>query len=388
MRKTSAIGAKILSITVSLGVCLCLLGIYFFLTGCSSDAAPRRFLDASIALVRDYTLPKDTVYRDVPVGGISGLTYDRQQDLFYAVSDDRSNQGPARFYHLRVNPDSQPPVSIVGMTVLKDNQGQPYAAGTIDPEAIALTPRQTVLISSEGDRQRQLPPLVGEFDLASGQLQSLLTLPERYLPDDQDQRGVQNNLAFESMTLAPYGTAAEPLNLFLATEGPLVQDKPPKTDDKTSSPAPRILKNRWLHYLLGSQSGPLADYGYGLEPPPLGSLEHGLSEIQALDGSGHFLALERSLSLLGFKVKIFQVATGGATDVSQVPSLAQTDRPSWMAKQLVLDLAQLKLPLDNLEAMAIGPRLADGSNLLLLASDNNFNRVQKTQFLLLKLQVR
>jgi hypothetical protein len=386
MTNPRPIGAKILSITISLGVAMCLVAIYFFLTSCSSIAQERVFLNTSIEFLGEYKLPPDLKFDKVPVGGLSGLTYDRQQNQFYAVSDDRSIQGPARFYTLKVITDDKSrlqKVDILKATVLKDASGQPYKGGTIDPEAIALTPQGTVLISSEGDRGNGLPPTIGEYDLASGQLKNLVKLPDRYLPDKENQRGVQNNLAFESLTLAPYGSAGEPLHMFMATEAPLLQDKP-AAEAKAEE---RISKNRWLHYLLGAQSGPLADYGYPLEAPPLGAIEHGLSEIQALDGLGHFLSLERSLSLLGFKIKIFQTTTGGATDVSQVPSLAKTKSPGWMPKKLVYDLTELKIPLDNIEAMAIGPRLPDGSNLLLLASDDNFNRLQIDQILLFKLRV-
>jgi hypothetical protein len=385
MSNPKPIGAKILSITIALGVSLCIFGIYFFLTSCSSSAQERVFLNTSIEFLGEYKLPKDLKFNKVPVGGLSGLTFDRQQNQFYAVSDDRSTQGPARFYTLKVVTDGQSrlqKVDIVQATILKDASSQPYKPGTIDAEAIALTPQGTVLISSEGDRSNGLPPTIGEFDLATGQLKNQVKLPDRYLPDKENRRGVQNNLAFESLTLAPYGSGGEPLHMFLATEAPLIQDKPAA---ETRS-AERISKNRWLHYLLGAQSGSLADYGYPLELPPLGAIEHGLSEIQALDGIGHFLALERSLTLLGFKIKIFQTTTGSATDVSQVPNLAKANNASWMPKKLVFDLAELRIPLDNLEAMAIGARLPDGSNMLLLASDNNFNSLQVNQLLLFKLR--
>jgi hypothetical protein len=386
MSNPKPIGARILSMTVAFGVTMCVVAIYFFLTSCSSNASQRVFLETSITPLGDYKLPKDTKFEGVPVGGLSGLTFDRQQNLFYAVSDDRSIKGPARFYTLKVvtGADSTlQKVEIVGATVLKDLKGQPYAAGTIDPEAIAITPRGTVMIASEGDRNRAIPPMVGEFDLATGQLKNQLKIPDRYLPDTENQRGIQNNLAFESLTLAPFGSGGEPLNLFVATEGALVQDRP---NPEAKEAGARTIKNRWLHYLVGELSGPLADYAYGLELPPLGSIEHGLSEIQALDGSGHFLALERSLSMLGFKIKIFQTTTGGATDVSRVASLSGFDGSGGMAKKLAFDLSDLKIPLDNIEAMAIGSKLPDGGNMLLLASDNNFNQLQVTQFVLLRLQ--
>jgi hypothetical protein len=386
MSNPKPIGARILSMTVACGVAMCVVAIYFFLTSCSSNASQRIFLDTSITYLGEYKLPKETKFDGVPVGGLSGLTFDRQQNLFYGVSDDRSIKGPARFYTLKVltGADSKlQKVEIAGATILKDINGQPYPAGTIDPEAIAVTPRGTVMIASEGDRNRSVPPIIGEFEIATGQLKNQLKLPDRYLQDKEDQRGIQNNLAFESLTLAPFGSGGEPLNLFVATEGALIQDKP---NPEAKEVKERNVKNRWLHYLVGALSGPLADYAYGLEPPPLGSIEHGLSEIQALDGSGHFLALERSLSMLGFKIKIFQTTTGGATDVSRVASLSGFDGSGGMAKKLAFDLSDLKMPLDNIEAMAIGSQLPDGGNMLLLASDNNFNQLQVTQFLLLRLQ--
>ncbi|NJK53191.1 MAG: esterase-like activity of phytase family protein, partial [Leptolyngbyaceae cyanobacterium SU_3_3] len=50
------------------------------------------------------------------------------------------------------------------------------------------------------------------------------------------------------------------------------------------------------------------------------------------------------------------------------------------------DLKQLNIYLDNLEGMALGSKLPDGSQTLLLVSDNNFTKRQITQFLLFKLQ--
>jgi hypothetical protein len=273
-------------------------------------------------------------------------------------------------------------VKILSMTTLKNEAGQTYALGSIDPEAIALAPRDRVLISSEGDRKQGIPPLIAGFDLATGQIQHQIRLPTRYLPDAENLRGMQNNLALESLTLAPFGTGGEQLNLFAATEAPLRQDQELVRKNQPAA----VANNRWLHYLVSEQETPLADYAYQLAPAPLGAIEHGLSEIQALDNSGHFLALERSLGLLGFQVNIFQAATGGATDVSSFLSLVGSN-PARIKKQLVLNLDRLKIKLDNIEGMAIGPKLADGSQSLLLVSDNNFNPLEITQFLWFRLRV-
>ena len=59
----------------------------------------RLFLDISLDFLGEYELPKQ-IFQETKLGGLSGLTYDRQNDLFYAISDDRQNP---RFYTLKVN---------------------------------------------------------------------------------------------------------------------------------------------------------------------------------------------------------------------------------------------------------------------------------------------
>ena len=60
-----------------------------------------------------------------------------------------------------------------------------------------------------------------------------------------------------------------------------------------------------------------------------------------------------------------------------------------MKKTALVDLANvpglspdLAPSLDNFEALAFGPRLADGRHTLMLVSDDNFNVSQRTWFLL------
>ncbi len=378
------LGAKVLSATVALGFALCVFGIIIFLTSCESRAAPRVFLNTSMEFLGEYRIPNNFKIDGIPLGGLSGLTYDRQQGVFYAVSDDRSYKGPARFYSLKVNLDNKSKlkdVKVLKSTSLKGADGKTYPAGSIDPEAIAVSPRSTVFIASEGDRGAGVPPMIGEFDLASGKLKQQLKLPDRYLPDTLGKKGIQGNLAFESLTIASSGAATDPLYIFTTTESALIQDQ-----QKPAVGQPvEAIKTRWLQYLVGEQTGPLAEYAYHLEYPPLGSIEHGLSEIQALDNGGHFLSLERSLSLLGFKIRVFQSVTGGATDVSRIESLAGNSANP-ISKKLVLDLADLKIGLDNIEGMAIGPPLPGGGNMLLMVSDNNFQRLQVNQILLFRLR--
>ncbi|MBV8885840.1 MAG: hypothetical protein JO235_17845, partial [Chroococcidiopsidaceae cyanobacterium CP_BM_RX_35] len=51
----------------------------------------------------------------------------------------------------------------------------------------------------------------------------------------------------------------------------------------------------------------------------------------------------------------------------------------------LLDLHKLGISIDNLQGMALGPRLSDGTPSLLLVSNNDFSQEQATQFLLFRL---
>lgn len=389
-------GSWILAGTVSLGALLCLVGIAIFLTSCSpaipGEVSSRIFNKLSIEYIGAYQVPNDLIVKNTRVGGLSGLTYDRQRDRFYAISDDRGEQAPARFYTLKLNLDKTNPqqvklqqVDITDVTLLKNSRGETYPPGETDTEAIALTPQSSVFISSEGDRNKNIPPFINEFDLKTGKVKQALPIPQRYLPDTEGKRGVQNNLAFEGITLSPTGTlpaSGEALRLFAATESALMQDKEvAKVGNNGKIPG---AKNRWLHYLISDRAEVISEHLYQLDSPPLGAIEHGLPEIQSIDTSGHFLTLERSFGLFGFRVKLFQTTMAGATDTSKIASFKGNTTIQPIQKQLAFDLQQLNIYIDNLEGMALGSRLPDGSQTLLLVSDNNFSSRQITQFLLFK----
>ena len=373
-----------------------LLAILPLLSSCDLpqvSAEERLFLNLKLDFLGEYQLPKQD-FQGTRVGGLSALTYDRQRDRFYALSDDRSDFAPARFYTLKLaldTTDVQAPrlqqVAIETVTTITDEDGKPYAKGTIDPEGIALSPLGTVFISSEGVTHDGILPFVREFDLKAGQWKRSLQIPKRYMPDakgDQQTQGIQDNLGFEALTVTPGGygnTAVEPFRLFTATESSLKQDADPPELAQGA-------KNRLLHYMLEARRALLvSEHLYQLDPPPKNAISHGLTELTAIDQGGHFLSLERSFGLNGFTVKLFQLATGGATDISSIDSLKGTLRGTIaIPKKLLLDFSALNLPLDNLEGMAIGPRLPDGSQSLLLVSDDNFRNEQVTQFLLFRLK--
>jgi hypothetical protein len=393
-RLTLQASRKLFSLILVLVITL----LSFLTTACNPSQArtaeQRTFLDLSLDFLGEYKLPK-MKFKDTPVGGLSALTYDRQRGKFYALSDDRSSLAPARFYTLglRVNNTDTgkialEKVEVEDVTFITDENGKPYPKGSIDPEGIALSPRKTVFISSEGVPSQGIAPFIREFDLKTGKQLRSLPIPEHYLPNDNTKeeqlpRGIQDNLGFESLTFEPGSLAAangDPFRLFTTTESALLQDSlPPGSKEQT-----RI---RMMQYLIGNIARPMVvtEHLYLLAPTPVGAIDNGLTELITVDTGGHFLSLERTYGLLGGGAKVFQVATGAARDTSGIPSLkGDVSKVEAVKKKLVLDLSELKIYLDNLEGMALGPRLPDGTQSLLLVSDDNFSEAQITQFLLFR----
>jgi hypothetical protein len=363
--------------------------ILVLLSACSLPqvtAEERIFLGLSLDFLGEYQL-SETTFAETTVGGVSALTYDRQQDCFYALSDDRSRNAPARFYTLKLVIDAASPaetrlnrVELQGVTFLKQENGQLYSQDTLDPEGVALSPHQSIFVSSEGITNQSISPFVAEFDLKTGRKRRSLSVPERYLPNPtgaEPQQGIADNLGFEPLALNPEGD-----RLFTATESALIQDH------DTADPE-QAVRSRLLHYWIGEpESFLVSEHLYLLNPIPTGAVANGLVELTAIDGGGHFLSLERSYGLFtGPSAQIFQVSMAGANDVSQFKSLKGSLKGVQpVQKRLLLDLSQLRIPLGNLEGMALGPRLKDGTQSLLLVSDNNFDADQPTQFLLFRLR--
>ncbi len=378
------------------------IGISFGITACGLpqvSAESRLFAPIALEFVDAYTLPP-TVSQDASVGGLSGITYDAKTGLFYAVSDDRSQRAPARFYTLRpqlktdktTNRLSIQAIDITATTVLGNADGQSYPPGTIDPEGIARSPRGSVFISSEGDAKAGIPPSINEYDRKTGKLLKALPIPDAYIPQTTDgqRQGIQNNKGFEGLTINVDATA-DLFRVFAAIERPLEQDRAMPTaappSDETAAPLPKD-QLRMIHYaLISSRADRVGEYVYELDPAPIGTIEHGLSEILSFDNAGRFLALERSLGLTGFTGKIFQFTFADARDVQTVASLQAlpTDTQP-VRKRLLFDLAELGVTIDNVEGMTLGPQLADGSQSLWIVSDNNFDQDQITQFLLFRLK--
>ncbi|MDJ0511216.1 MAG: phytase [Crocosphaera sp.] len=326
-------------------------------------------------------------------GGISGLTYDPNNDIYYGLSDDRSQRNDARFYNLDIDLSDgildENDINIVSFTTLLDESGTPFTENVVDPEGIALTSRNTLFISSEGNANNLVAPFVNEFSL-SGEQFNTLPVPNKFSPTADQSSGIRNNQAFESLTITP-----DERYLYTAVENALWQDGTNSTLEDES--AVRILQ-----YDLETGT-PGREFLYFTDPipndsnPPGGFADNGLVELLALDNTGTFLSLERSFaSGVGNNIRLYEVRLQGATDISQFDSLAiDTNNPNnglfdvdeVAEKRLLIDFDELGVRLDNSEALAFGPTLPNGLQSLIVASDNNFNDAQISQFLAFELDI-
>lgn len=325
-----------------------------------------------------------------PFGGVSGLVLLPSGRELLAVCDDGDDP---RVYRLAVEGEG-PSFRVIPTEVIR-LENPPGAALILDAESLAVTADGRLLIASEGqgDREPWRPPALLEFGL-DGKFIRHLAVRSRFTPavEGPIRRGVRDNAAFESLTIAPGGR-----RLFTATETALTQDGNMATVDR-GTPA------RLLEYVArGGTFEPAREFVYPVEP--VGALPfepgfaiNGLVDLVALNDT-ELLALERSFAQdearVGkmTRIRLFRVWLDGASDVAAVDSLVTADGVTPVRKQLLLDLGDLAglssrlSSLDNFEGLAFGPRLADGSASLLLVSDDNFDKTQLTSFLLLRISV-
>ncbi|MEM7592979.1 MAG: phytase, partial [Cyanobacteria bacterium P01_A01_bin.83] len=336
-----------------------------------------------IEFIGEVSFETGFTFDETEVGGLSGLTFDQANNIFYAISDDQSSINDARYYDVAINLSDgsldEGDVEFKEVTTLLNAAGDPFATGSLDTESIFLTDDETLFISSEGDSDNLIDPFINEFTL-DGQVFNELTIPEIFLPTADQTSGVQDNLAFESLTITPDGK-----QLFTATESALFQDGEIATLE-SGSPV------RIVQYDLETEEA-VGEFLYEIDPIPVapdpvdGFADNGLVELLALDNEGTLLALERSFAEgVGNNIRLYETSIKGATDISGVDSLLDEEGEAIEVdaiaeKELILDFSDLGITLDNSEAVSFGEVLPDGRQSLIVTSDNNFSDSQITQFL-------
>lgn len=334
-----------------------------------------------LRFIGQQVLPTATLYEGTTVGGLSGIDY-LGGGQYVAISDDRSQLNPARFYTLDLALTEQAftGVDFTSTTTLKTPSGATYPVLSIDPEAIRVRANGNYLYTSEGDVNAGIDAFIREA-APDGSYVRDLAIPAGFQQSGlAGATGPRQNLAFESLTLASNGG-----RVVVASENALRQDGPTAALG-VGSPV-RLLSLSAATGAAGSQ------FVYNVEAittpaiPANGFSTNGLVELLDL-GGGKLLAVERSFvtgrvspfSTTGNSIQIYEIDTSAATDVAGLASLAgETYTP--VTKTLLLDLDTLGIPLDNVEGITLGEILPNGSRSLILVSDNNFSPAQFTQFL-------
>ena len=361
-------------------------------TSAGTPLSPPVGAPASIGLefLGQQRLPHAYRYNDTTVGGLSGLDFDTATGRYVAISDDRSELQPSRFYRLsldlaRFNRRGDPGyegVVLHEVRTLRRPDGSAFPdyrtdpAHAADPESIRVhRPSGRLVWSSEGDRatgnarEVLVDPHVWEIDRDGGFVRAL-PLPDKFRAS-ATERGIRRNLAFEGLAFSPDYTT-----LFVATENALLQDGP--VASLTASSPSRIIAYDF------ASGHVVAEYVVDVAPIPIapragGFADNGISEILALTAD-RLLVMERSFAQgVGNTIRLFEVDLRGATNVAGLESLAGQAYAA-APKRLVLDLATLGIRLDNFEGMTWGPMLPDGRRSLVLVSDDNFNPQQATLF--------
>ncbi|MER0430008.1 esterase-like activity of phytase family protein [Streptomyces microflavus] len=359
-------------------------------TGVRGGTAAPSDIGAKARLLGERTIPNKFTFRGTTVGGLSGIDRDPCTGEYVAISDDRSVLQSARFYTARIAVDATGvhSVDFTGTHPLLQPGGAVYPAlhagdgKAVDPEEVRVDPQSCdYWWAQEGERPKSSDGLVIQpsiqFAGRSGAYRGQLTLPPNYeiLAGD---RGLRRNKAVEAITFGARGSM-----LTSAVEGPLLQDGPEPTLQHVAPV--RVTQQSRDGAVLGQFAYPLekiftAPDGSSTYPP-----DTGVPAILSYPGdSSRYLVLERTwVSGAGFKIRLFDATTRGATDVQHIDSL-KGRKIVPMRKKLVADLADFDLSgVYNTEGMTWGPTLPDGERSLVLISDDNFTEDAATQIVAL-----
>ncbi|WP_415947398.1 esterase-like activity of phytase family protein [Streptomyces sp. KLOTTS4A1] len=337
-------------------------------------------------LLGETTVPHKMDFRGTTVGGLSGIDRDSCTGGYVFISDDRSYLQPARFYtaEIDVDEDGVHSVDFTDTHPFRQPDGSVHpspavdVAGAVDPEEIRVDPRTCrYWWGQEGNRPKTADePVVQpslQFASRSGAYRGQLPLPRNYTIT-RDEQGPRRNQSIEAFAFGLRGRIVTSV-----LEGPLIQDGP--VPDTEHGALVRLTRQTRTGRVLGQYAYPIEKIFAESDPDSPWGPDTGVPSILAFpDDPRRFLVLERTwVAGSGYKIRLFEATTRGATDVRAVHSLG--DHPVVpMRKKLLADFDTLGLStVDNTEGMTWGPELATGERTLILVSDDNFAPEAVTQ---------
>lgn len=327
------------------------------------------------------------------VGYFSDLYYDAKKKDWYGLSDRGPGGGSldyqTRVQRFRLKVDKKTGAisdfKIKETIIFKNEAGVPLngfapsptnvLGHAFDPEGFVIGPKNRHFYVSD-----EYGPSLYEFDKKGKRVRSFIT-PANLIPRDGagmpnfandagNTKGKRTNRGFEGLAISPDGTYVYAmLQSAMLDEG------------GGNGVCNRIVKfNTW-------SGTAVAQHAYQMEGSSQG---RGISALFAINDH-EFLVLERNNRGIGVGAefsppnkKLFRIDLTGAADVSDVPFAPAACPPGKVTKDPVpfLDLAADTLPElgnkvpEKWEGLAVGPRLKDGSYVMVTGTDNDYSVTQ------------
>ena len=348
-----------------------------------------------LRFIGDVTFPTGEKFALTEIGGLSGIAYDKNTKRLLAISDDKSLVNDTRFYEFNVTlTDKKFAITPALLVKLKTKDGKFFKKGEADFEGIAILGKD-VLVSSEGaiNRTKPTPPELYRFN-RMGDFVGMVSIPEKFLLPKKEHTdkmyGSRDNHSFEALS-----TSLDGKTTYMGSEEALFQDGPITTISYSSH----------VRIILYKDLKPGMEIAYQLdkveavksadktdEKADLTTGENGLVDIAAIDDKT-FYTMERSWIPFINKniIRIYKCTINEkTTDISKMDSIKDQSFVA-VEKELVADLDEF-IPqmtikeLDNIEGIAFGPTLSNGNRSLIVVSDNNFGKTQRTLFMAFELQ--
>lgn len=354
---------------------LILWSALILVTGCFVAKPTVKSPVIGLEFLDEYVNPAAVSLDSTVIGGLSGIDF--ANGNYYLIVDDPKTP---RYYQAKIE-ISNAKIDTVIFTKTVFIEGTP---GFLDMEAIRFNAEDnTAVISTEGHINSGKDPMVFSVDSTGKVLYSYI-LPDYFMANSTLKP--RHNGVFEGLC-----ESYDKKGYWVAMELPLEKDGPEPTTKEGHYPvrityldkADKRAKKQFV-YLLDE-----------IELVPKGRFAvNGLTDILEY-GPDRFLVLERSFSsgwgTQGNVVKIYKADASGATNTLQLPNISENE-VSAARKELLFDFNTVRNRLtensiDNIEGFTFGPDLPDGSKILILVSDNNFNRLGKqlNQFILMKI---
>ncbi len=327
------------------------------------------------------------------VGYFSELYYDAKMKDWYGLSDRGPGGGSldyqTRVQRFRLTVDKQTGAisgfKIRETIIFTDEYGSPLnglapsptnvLGNAFDPEGFVIGPKNRHFYVSD-----EYGPSLYEFNRHGERVRSFV-IPTNLVPRDAagmpnfagdvgNTKGKRTNRGFEGLAISPDGAY-----VFAMLQSALL--------DKGGSNG---VCNRIVKFSTGTGTA-VAQYAYQMEASSQG---RGISALFAINDH-EFLVLERNNRGLGVGAefsppnkKVFRIDITGAADVSGVPFAPTACPPGKVTKDPLpfLDLAANTLPElgnkvpEKWEGLALGPRLKDGSYVMVIGTDNDYSVTQ------------